>query len=61
MSPEILGARMVSMSANGLHCWEVRYLFADRIPGMTVCALDESQACAKAADDLRHRFADMLK
>jgi hypothetical protein len=59
MNCQILGARMVSQSANGTSCWEVAYRIADVTSAMTKYASDELAALTAAKEDLQRRFREI--
>ncbi len=56
MMPAIDGARMEARSKGLERCWDVRYQFCDLFAEITVYAVNEDEACARALDQLRLRL-----
>jgi hypothetical protein len=54
MKPKVKGARIVSQSENGLHCWLVAYEFCDVLAPMTVYARSKVEAEIEAANRLQY-------
>ncbi len=55
MMPAIDGVRMEARSKGLERCWHVRYQFCGLFAEITVYAVNEDEACARALDQLRLR------